>query len=457
MLGDAKEALGDHDASMKHWNEALSLWKKLDEKEKAARIHRKMANVLLWVMDDKENAEKHCQEALKILEALPKSAELASLYSDRAWMQWYVGDLDTARACAEKAIELAEQLDAKDIVAHSYSRLGVIIRFRGDAKRAIECGEKGLKTALDNNCLKEAVMAYNSLAMSLPMTEWRRCQECLEKGHELAKKVGDIWYQCRIGNNMTSRMIFAGDIGKALPLAEENLALARKAGQLSNISSGLRSFGYVHMLLGEYDKGERYYQESWSIAERSKNFQQMSNSMFAFGWMCLSKEEYANAAEWLERLSAHYKGAGAESEFPEQPYASWLISAYIELGEIEKANNQIDILRKSAPKRADDYLVLASNALEAMVLRAQKKWEESIKLFEKALEQARTLDLGGWHRYFIARMVLFEYARVYLERDQEGDREKAHSLLNQALEIFQKIGAKRMVEKVIAKKKLLTA
>jgi len=56
-----------------------------------------------------------------------------------------------------------------------------------------------------------------------------------------------------------------------------------------------------------------------------------------------------------------------------------------------------------------------------------------------------------------ADYVLCEYARVYLERNQEGDREKAHNLLNQALEIFQKIGAKKDIEKIIAKKKLVTA
>ena len=37
-------------------------------------------------------------------------------------------------------------------------------------------------------------------------------------------------------------------------------------------------------------------------------------------------------------------------------------------------------------------------------------------------------------------MFLYEYARVYLERDQPGDREKANKLLNQALGMFQKMG-----------------
>jgi KaiC/GvpD/RAD55 family RecA-like ATPase len=47
-------------------------------------------------------------------------------------------------------------------------------------------------------------------------------------------------------------------------------------------------------------------------------------------------------------------------------------------------------------------------------------------------------------------MVLFEYSRAYLERNEEGDREKALNLLNQALEIFQKMDAKKDVEKVEA-------
>jgi len=44
-----------------------------------------------------------------------------------------------------------------------------------------------------------------------------------------------------------------------------------------------------------------------------------------------------------------------------------------------------------------------------------------------------------------------------LERNQEGDREKEDKLQNQALEMFQKMGAKKDIEKILAKKKLLTA
>jgi len=451
-LGDAKEALADHDASMKHWNEALPLWKKLDEKEKLSGIHRKMAKVLFYVMDDKEKAEEHCQEALRILEAMLDSVELARLYSDRAWMQWYIGDLVEARSSAEKAIKLAERLNAQDIVADSYRNLGVTVGAR-DPKKGIEYKEKALKIALDNNCLEVAVGAYNSYALSLPRRKWR---EPLEKGYELAGKIGDIWYRSRIAGNLAERMIVAGNIDKALSLAEEQLALARKAGQLANISAGLWTFGYAYSVLGEWEKSQQCLEESWSIAQRLGAFQLMSNSMSALGWLCLCRGECVKAVEWFEKLSAHLEKAGAERELRRSDFP-WLISAYIELGEVDKANNQIDILRKLAVETADEELAAITNTLKAMVLRAQKKWEESIKLFEKSLQEWEALDVRKWNVYFLARCVLFEYAQAYLERDQEGDREKAHSLLNLALEIFEKIGAKKDIEKVIAKKKLLTA
>ena len=456
-LGDAKEALGDHDASMKHWNEALLLWKKLDEKEKASRIHRNMARVLFYAMDDKEKAEEHCREALNLLEAMPESVELARLYSVWSRMQWYVGDLDKARSSAEKAIELAERLNAQDIVAYSYNRLSVVLQYSGDEKKAIECQEKALKIALDNNYMQEAAGVYNNLALSLFPRDWRRSLECLEKGYELARKIGHIWIQSRIGGNLAWRMTSAGNIDKALSLREELLALAKKAGHLSNISAQLRGIGLAHLILGDWDKSEQYLEESWTIAEKSKDFEQMSNSMWAFGRLCLSREEYVKAVEWFEKLSAHLEKAGAERHRGTQRDASWLTSAYIELGEIGKAEKQINIHEKLALETEDKQLVATIDTLRAMALRAQKKLDESIKLFEKSLQEWEALEVRKWDAYTLARFVLFEYARVYLERDQEGDREKAHSLLNQALEIFEKMGAKKDTEKVIAKKKLLTA
>jgi hypothetical protein len=74
-----------------------------------------------------------------------------------------------------------------------------------------------------------------------------------------------------------------------------------------------------------------------------------------------------------------------------------------------------------------------------------------------SLQGFEALGARKWNVYWFSKLVLCEFARAYFERAQEGDREKAYSFLNQALEIFQELGAKTDIEKMVAKKKLLTA
>jgi KaiC/GvpD/RAD55 family RecA-like ATPase len=131
--------------------------------------------------------------------------------------------------------------------------------------------------------------------------------------------------------------------------------------------------------------------------------------------------------------------------------SQYLIWTYIELEEIDKAQNLVNNLRKIALDVRDEDLIANSHALTAMVFRAQKKWKESIEHFEESLQKHEALNARQWDVYNFAKMVLCEYARMYLERNEEGDKEKARDLLNQALEMFQKMGGKKDIEKVEAK------
>ncbi len=51
---------------------------------------------------------------------------------------------------------------------------------------------------------------------------------------------------------------------------------------------------------------------------------------------------------------------------------------------------------------------------------------------------------------------LYEYGLMYGGRNEKGDKEKAYSLLNQALTIYQKMDAKKRIEEIAAKMRLLT-
>jgi len=445
-LGDIKGLVGEHDACIKYWNDSLLLWKQLYEKADVARLHRKLANVLWDDVGDTKKAEEYYEKALTILEAQPESVELASLYEDMAHMHYRIGDIPKALSLAEKALELAKKLNAYEVIASSYASLGTIFSFTGDLKKAIECHERALKIALDNGYMETALRAYNNLAVALPAEEYERRMEFLEKGFELAKKVGHIGMMSWIGNVLALFYIFMGKMDKAVSLAEESIALDRKVANMPHLSMSLSGLGFAYQVLGEWDKSEQYHNEAASICQGLRDFQAIAESNFSLGWLHYDKGEYAKAIESFEKMNETFEKAGAK--YNQMFYSQFSCWAYIELGETEKAKNLIDTMQKFALEINDKGLIATADALKAALFRIQKKWNESIEHFEKSLQEFDAIHARQWNVYTLAKMVLYEYARVYLERDQEGDREKAHNLLNQALEIFQKIGAKKDIEKI---------
>jgi tetratricopeptide (TPR) repeat protein len=246
-----------------------------------------------------------------------------------------------------------------------------------------------------------------------------------------------------------------GNMNKAVTLAEESAALNRKVGNMIQLSWSVHHLGFIHQILGEWDKSEQYYKEALDIAQRLDDFQSVGSAFGYLGWFHFDRGEYTKAKEFCEKMYEVFEKHGAKSM--QMGGSQYVILAYIELGEIEKAKNLIDNLQRYALEVENKELIASADAQRAMLFRAQNKWEESIEHFEKSLQQFEAIGARRWNVYWFAKMVLCEYARVYLERDQEGDREKAHNLLNQALEIFQKMGAKKEIERIIAKKKLLTA
>jgi tetratricopeptide (TPR) repeat protein len=299
------------------------------------------------------------------------------------------------------------------------------------------------------------VWAYDDLAVWLPTEENERRLEYYEKAFELAKKVGTVDWIALIGNHLAGTYMGTGNMNKAIPLAEESAALNRKAGNMIQLSWSLNQLGSIHQILGEWDKSEQYYKEAFNISQRLDDFQSISSAFGHLGWFHFDRGEYAKAKEFCEKMYDVFEKHGAKSM--QMAVSNLVVSEYIELGEIEKAQKLIDDLCKYALEVENKNLIATADLMRAMLFRAQKKWEESIEHFEKSLQEFEALGARRWDVYWFAKKVLCEYARAYLERDQEGDREKAHNLLNQALEIFQKMGAKKEIERILAKKKLLQA
>jgi tetratricopeptide (TPR) repeat protein len=447
-LGDVKGVLGEYEAGVKRWNQALLLWEQLGEKEKVAGLHRKMSIVLWHDLGENEKAKEHQERALGILEKEPESVELARLYADMSRLLWHTGNMDKARSCAEKALELAAKMNAFEVTAEAYTNMSLVLGSTGEMKRAIEFVERALKIALDNSHMESALRAYNNLANDVAGEERERSMEVWEKGFELAKKVGHTFWISWIGSGLARMYVGVGNTNRALQLAEESVILDRKTRSLGNLSLSLGTLGFVYLVLGDWDKCEQHFKEGLDISKKTNRFQEVSRGYFNLGYFFFyAKEEPAKAKEFFEKAYEVCEKAGAKSY--KMALSHGPIASSIELAEIGRARTMLDDLQNYALEVNDSELISYEHLLRAGLFRAQKKWKESIEHFEKGLREMEALNYRQRNAYEFARVGLYEYARVYLQRDKEGDREKAHDLLSQALEIFQKMGAKKDIDKTM--------
>jgi tetratricopeptide (TPR) repeat protein/KaiC/GvpD/RAD55 family RecA-like ATPase len=448
-LGDIKKLVGEYDACLKYWNEALQLLTKLQEKMRVAVLHRKMANVFWDRMGNADKAIEHHEASLSILKSELESVESAHLYHDMAYMQWRNGDYAKALASAEKALALAERLNALDVVAEACLDLACVLWFCGDYKKGREYANRGLKTALDNGYSEIAVLAYDRVGGFLPPEEYEERLKHFEKGLLLAKKVGDISRQSWFLGDLASIYALMGNLDRARALQEEALALDRKVGNIAYTPLSLLALGFTYQMLGEWGKSEQFYNDAAVISGKVTDAIPKAGIHFYRGLLYFDKEEYTKARESFEEACKAIERTG-NRELQMQNYA-YLILACVELGETEKAVDLLDSFQKYALETEDKSNHAVEMALRAMLLRAQKKYEESIELFGRTLREWESIKANTWYAYFFARLVLCEYARAFLERGQKSDKENALNLLNRALEMLQRMGAKKDIEKVEAR------
>jgi len=271
--------------------------------------------------------------------------------------------------------------------------------------------------------------------------------EVFIKGFELAKKRGDSSNESQFGAWIAFTYLNMGNIDEALVLADGAVALDRKNNNLTHLPQSLVVLASVHLVMGDWSKSKKYLDEASGVSQGRDNFEHISNIHWSLGWLHFEKEDYVKAKE---HQAIVYEASVREGDQDGQ-IDQWYIWTHIELGELDKASDLIEYLHKIAVETGDTEYMANAYTLSGILSRSQERWEEAIEHFEKGLKQHEAVNARRWNAYWLAKMVFYEYARVYLERNREGDREKAQDLLEQALEILQKMGAKKDIEKISEK------
>lgn len=172
---------GAYQEALRAQQSALEIWRTLGERLKEGDALTWISR-LTWYVGDGAQANRYCDAAIEMLEAMPPGPELALAYCDRADLAMEAHEAERAMAAAQRAIALAEAAAADEIVCGALNTLGTMRLIIGDTSGWADLN-RSLQRALSTGLQAEVASAYtNLLAMAVSRRQYEQAAAYLHAG-----------------------------------------------------------------------------------------------------------------------------------------------------------------------------------------------------------------------------------------------------------------------------------
>jgi class 3 adenylate cyclase len=442
-LGDAQARAGDSDKAQQSFLGAAELGRSVGEVELLAHAALGVARFFQAGFFNEQLAGL-LEEALGVLgegDSALRSMVLAQL----AMSTYFVATRDKRMQLTGQAIDMAKRTGDKAALAFA-------LNVRHQALWELENVEERLRVASEALALAEEAGAKDTAAFSR------------------------YW--------LVIDHLEAGDIPAMDAEIQAFTELAEELRQSDNMWNAACLRAMRALLDGRFEEGERLGQEA--LAQGQRGQAQNAMQFFAVHTFFVRREQgrlqeiepavkgfiqqYPLVPAWRTGLAYIYSELGREAEaraefeimaaddFAALPYdANWPVGAALLaqvcafLGDVQRAALLYERILPHAARWINVGAATATNGCFSHYLgrlaTTMARWDEAERHYQYALES----NARGGGRPWVA-WTQYEYADMLLRREGSGDREKAMTLLTQALDTAQGLGMKALMERALALK-----
>lgn len=445
-LGDVYNLIGEYEKALRSYRKALSQLSSIPHPgSEIATLYRKIGNVL-EKKGRYEDALKSFRAGLHQLDKTEDPIETAKLYDEIGWIHYRNGEFETAIDYCKQSLRIAEEENVMDEIPQVCNILGIIHWNRGNLQIAQRYYQRSLEFLGKLGDIHGVAKLYNNLGLlNKHLDDWKRATECYRKSLELKEKIGDIEGLSDVYGNLGIVYKDRGDWEKAEYYYENSLKIAEKIGQLHNASTSLNNLGVIYQRRGNWEKAKDHLDKSLKINRELENNQGIALSYENLGELYIFKGDWNRALAYLNKSLGILHRLGVKSE--QAAVHRLLGEISIGKGDAQKA---LESLHKSLEiSREVGNLLEEGNTLRVLgnlyglkgeKAEAKKAFSQSMHILKKLgaeYDLGRTLlDLGCWmHKKGIEELNLSSTTKSPLQ------------FLAQAKEVFQKLGAKKDMEK----------
>ncbi len=437
--GRALRSLGRWEDALTDWREALTAYEALADVEAVGRVCWDISEQFVWVARWSESLEI-ARRGLAVL-GERATADRCRLLAVASQALSLGGDHAAGQSMIDQALEMADQLGEPRLTAHVLQYKAVLHWAYMQGREQLQAGRR----AVD---LLRSVGDPWFLADALWMRQWAllnlgSLDEAAEIGEELeplATRLGHLGALLLASRQRGSRnFMLTADINAFEEFARDDLEFGRGF-DFPWISNSHTWLGLAHFWRGQWQKALEHFQEAVKL--EPAGFYAGADWAFLF----LSKS-YSGDKDMAIAMLEEKRGDLPQPGQPSLMGSHTMLLVAVEglamldeRGEAAQLYPQVlEAIDTGALLRQLDLGLLQTIA--GMAAAAGGQWEKAEEHYETALRQAHELP-NRMEQPEVRRW----YARMLIDRDGPGDRDKARQMLTEAIEMYQKIGMPKHVE-----------
>jgi tetratricopeptide (TPR) repeat protein len=433
QLGLAHRSVGQLEQGLEVWRESLDMAERLGDSELVGRLCSEIVQQLGWAA----RWEEAFVTAGRGLAALPEEASphRARLLGEAGMMFGLGGYYEAADELIGQAVAIGDELGDAELITLSRLNKSILQWGYGEAASLVESATFAASRLRSSGALWDLASALLWLQFGYMFTgRWPEAEEIGKELEPLAIRLGHDGAILTTRRMRGFHFLIDADLDQMEKVAREDLEWCRATG------SPWITDSYVWLGLREFWRGR--WDEARGLFEEALRLE--GPGIYAGTPWAFLVEHLAHLGEREQCLSLFQE---RKNDLPGPGQPIWMgartmlgsaIVALATLGEKEEAARLYERLAAGLqPGMAvwapyDGKLIQLIAAISAA---AGQQWDLAEGHFRIALEQADGLP----HRIQQPEVRRW-YARMLIDRNASGDREKARSLLGEAIERYEQIG-----------------
>jgi transcriptional regulator with XRE-family HTH domain/tetratricopeptide (TPR) repeat protein len=434
-LGAVLIIMARYDAALAALDQAAALHRAAQDLESEGRVTARIG----WAYGLRGTPEEglaRLQRLLAPLEACGPSPALAALYAALARLYFLGYQPHEALAAASRAVELAGLIGDSRLLAEAMARYGRALLHlgRGDeALRALEEAGALAEAAGDLFTLNRAL--WFAARVFVEHGELATSMSYLARAHQAGERLGDPTLVASALYARGMHAFYAGDWSQGRIDMEEAVAIGRQLGESWVLVEALLALGELCLYSGDWEEASCSLEEAHATAERRGDLLMLRRARLLLAERDLLQGRPEAARDLLNPFVD--KGAPLTDAPRILTLLAW---ASLDLDDSARAEALVVLSTQRAREESNRLELVQALRVQASVAIRQG----CLAAAHDALEEGLSLTRNMPYPHGEARL-LQVYALLHRERDEAT---AARARLDEALAIFQRLGARKDLERV---------